>query len=113
MPPAGMRDCSTAPAHAEAEIVEGIPSANKRASADGATSIFAAFFFLDFWDYLQDLQMGPWEVLLPEAQASEGKPLLSGAPLLHIILTGLGQPGSPIPAASIREPLSAKLTFLQ
>jgi hypothetical protein len=74
-----MRGCNTAVAHAEAEIVEGIPSANKRASADGGTSIFAVFFSLDFCDYLQDLQKGPWEVLLPEAQVSERKLLLSGA----------------------------------
>jgi hypothetical protein len=77
-----MRGYNTAVAHAEAEIVAGILSANKRASAAGGTSIFAVFFSLDFWDYLQDLQRGPWEVVLPEAQASEGNPLLSGARIL-------------------------------
>jgi hypothetical protein len=77
-----MPDRNSAPAHAQAEIVENILSANTHASADGATSTFAAFFSLDFWDDLHDLQKGPWEVLLPEAQVSERKRLLSGARVL-------------------------------
>jgi hypothetical protein len=71
--------CNTAPADARAEIVEGILLANNGGGAAGAMRLFAVFFFLDFQDYLLDLQKGPWEVVLPEAQVSERKPLLSGA----------------------------------
>jgi hypothetical protein len=57
LPPAGMRDCSTALRHARAGIVAGILSANTGASAGGATIAYS-FFCLDFWDCLEDFLYG-------------------------------------------------------
>jgi hypothetical protein len=109
-----MRGCSTAPVRAGAGIAEDILSTNNGAYAAGVMSAFAAFFFLDFEDYLYDLQKGPWEVVLPEAQVSERKPLLSGAPtiLLHRIWPTLRQPGLHFSVPS-SENLPAKLTIHQ
>ena len=47
---------------------------------------------LDFWQELANLYPGPWEWLLPEAQASKGTPLpLRGAPQNE------GQSSNPLP----------------
>ena len=54
------------------------PSANRPGSEDGEPAATPLGFWvrlghLDFWHELANLYPGPWEWLLPEAQASKGR----------------------------------------
>jgi len=77
-----MPRCNNASAGALAGRSARSPSANRRDSADGEHVAYATMSYrrlcLDFVDDLKDLQKGPWEVMLPEAQAPKGAHSPSG-----------------------------------
>jgi hypothetical protein len=71
----GTRHCSNEPSHAPDENSSRIPSINTSGSAAVAPLLFSFSFWgsLDFFELLQDLDRGSWEVLLPEGSSLGGE----------------------------------------